>query len=551
MGTSIEALSSALWRSQGLSDGTAHVIDACIGLFGADAALIEIDDPDRGSWTQIAQRGLSPEIAALLDGGCREHPLIGPNLALGARICLPELRGPLDVPAMHAAGWVCCHASPLSGWNGELRGVLWTLFRRRWQREDDGLSALDAICSLAGDFIERCIADRAQAARESLLQTALADVNEAVVVRRRGGGPELFNDATFRMLGFPDRQSCERALGDPGFLEAMDMQWNPLQSHALPLQRLFDSGTVADARIRIRRRDTGLTISVSCRAMPVHDAEGTVVAGALIMHDITALEREERALRERGEALEQLVAERSRELALARDEAEKANRRKSQFLAAASHDLRQPLQAAMLHLGILREDLASEVQRETCRHIEAALGEMSGALDQILDYSRLHRGILQPRLEDFPAAQVLEPLLAIHAAEAERKGLGLSLEGEPGLGVRSDPVLLARIVSNLVANALRYTQEGSVRIGCGRADRDRVRISVRDTGVGIPAERLAEIFDAWVQLDESAGERRGGLGLGLAIVRGFALALGCTPGVVSEPGHGSCFWIDVPVALAT
>jgi two-component system CheB/CheR fusion protein len=248
------------------------------------------------------------------------------------------------------------------------------------------------------------------------------------------------------------------------------------------------------------------------------------------MEDVSARLRAERALVE------------------ARRVAERALAAKTRFLAAASHDLRQPLQGA-----ILFHDLVAHRNRDPDLHggledLGRALEAMRELLEMLLDISRLDAGIV----EACPVRLALGPLLAQLAAEAAPQarlgGIGLRLVAS-SVAIRSDPKLLARILRNLVANALRYTEHGRVLIGCRRRG-DVAAIQVWDTGRGISAEDLPGIFEEFQQLANPARERAKGLGLGLAIVRRLATLLGHPVDVRSWPGRGSVFEIQVPLLAA-
>ncbi|HYC02190.1 MAG TPA: PAS domain S-box protein [Azospirillaceae bacterium] len=252
---------------------------------------------------------------------------------------------------------------------------------------------------------------------------------------------------------------------------------------------------------------------------------------------------------DRQRAAEELL--RAKEQAdTARQEAERANLAKSKFLAAASHDLRQPMQGAMLLASVLEGYLPSGTGREVLGHLDRSLHALKGLLDGLLDISRLDAGTVKAEPRDFPLAELLADLEATHGPAAAARGLSWSVAGVGGLVVRSDPTLLGRVVRNLTENALRYTPAGGhVRVACRRAG-DAVRIEVRDTGIGIPADKCAEIFEEFVQIGNEGRDREQGLGLGLAIVRRLSRLLGHPVTVSSEPGCGSCFTVEVPLGCA-
>jgi signal transduction histidine kinase/CheY-like chemotaxis protein len=241
---------------------------------------------------------------------------------------------------------------------------------------------------------------------------------------------------------------------------------------------------------------------------------------------------------------ETIRAERLRgeQLAARQAAADAALLRRARFLAAASHDLRQPLHALAMQASLLRERIGAHPAAPLVERIERATASLTDTFSALLDLSRLDAGALEPR----PTAIALDPLLADLCSEASAaaSAKGLALASPPsGLAVRSDPLLLARILRNLVDNAIRYTERGAVRV-TARADGDHVAIEVADTGPGIPAERRAEVFREFVRLAPDGAEP--GLGLGLAIVERLARALGHELELDSQPGRGTTFRLRAP-----
>jgi signal transduction histidine kinase len=228
----------------------------------------------------------------------------------------------------------------------------------------------------------------------------------------------------------------------------------------------------------------------------------------------------------------------------ARDAAERANAAKSRFLAAASHDLRQPIQAAALFLGLLeRRDLDPPTQT-LVGQLATALSGVQGLLDGLLELARLESGMIVPEI----GAVVLDELLVRLAQEfdGQAQAVGLWLRMPPtGRVVASDPLLLELILRNLLANALKYTTHGGVTVEC-RDDAGRVRLAVIDTGPGIPADQWDAIFEEFRQLDNPARDRARGVGLGLAMVDRAARLLGSRVIVHSELGTGSEFSLTLP-----
>jgi two-component system CheB/CheR fusion protein len=231
----------------------------------------------------------------------------------------------------------------------------------------------------------------------------------------------------------------------------------------------------------------------------------------------------------------------------AKQQAELANLGKSRFLAAASHDLRQPLQTISLIQGVLARTLKDSSALKLVAKLDETLGAMSGMLNTLLDINQLEAGIVLPVPIDFPINDLLLQLKTEFAYHTQAGGLEWHVVS-CGLNVRSDRNLLEQILRNLLSNAVKYTNKGKVLLGCRRRG-DTLRIEVWDTGIGIPKGQLSAIFEEFHQLDNVARERSRGLGLGLAITQRLVDLLGYTIDVRSRPGKGSVFSVEVPVAL--
>jgi two-component system, sensor histidine kinase len=228
-----------------------------------------------------------------------------------------------------------------------------------------------------------------------------------------------------------------------------------------------------------------------------------------------------------------------------RDEAERANIAKSMFLAAASHDLRQPLQSLTLFASALNERIKYPEVSKIVGNINASVHALEQLFNALLDISRLDAGVLQPAVRHFRLQELLMRLVNDYAPEAEQKGLKLECPACEFV-LRSDPTLLERILRNFISNAVRYTEQGVVRVD-GVVRGDRVHIEVTDSGIGIPLDQQHEIFSEFYQLGNPERDRTKGLGLGLAIVDRVARLLEHPIHVQSAPGQGSRFSVEVPL----
>lgn len=232
-----------------------------------------------------------------------------------------------------------------------------------------------------------------------------------------------------------------------------------------------------------------------------------------------------------------------------RARADAANRAKSQFLAAASHDLRQPLHALGLLCASLRELAEEPGKREVVENMFGAIDALESTFSELLDLSRMDAGYVRPKLQDFRLAEVFDTVRSYHAAAAAGKGLTLRMQGSDAI-VHSDRALLERVLSNLLSNAVRYTDAGEVRLSAVRAGDGTLEIEVSDTGIGIAPDAQQRVFDEFVQLHNPERDRRRGLGLGLSIVRRIC-ALLCHPLVLhSVPGRGTRVLVRVPPGSA-
>jgi signal transduction histidine kinase/ActR/RegA family two-component response regulator len=241
-----------------------------------------------------------------------------------------------------------------------------------------------------------------------------------------------------------------------------------------------------------------------------------------------------------------VVQDKSRLLEMANRQLEMADRYKSHFLASASHDLRQPLHALNLFVAQLPTEKKPAERKRLVSRIDAAVASMNELFEALLDMTKLEAGILHANPVDLPVQRLLEHIETTFTALAGKKGLSLRVV-PCSAWVRSDPILLERILFNLVGNAVRYTARGGVVVGCrGRAT--QLRIDVCDTGSGIPEDQRRSIFSEFYQLATPAPDRTAGLGLGLAIVDRLGRLLGHPVQLQSNPGRGSRFSVSVPLA---
>lgn len=294
------------------------------------------------------------------------------------------------------------------------------------------------------------------------------------------------------------------------------------------------------------------TVFARWRDRILADAVWAVMAAAILAMAHLMVSSRMATDREREAKLEAAVRERTeeaerrwREAEAARAEADRANHAKARFLAAASHDLRQPFQALRLYLEVLRGKLAGSDNALAVEMASKALEGGEGLLAALLDVSTLEAGITPVNRTTFRVQEILDGLASEAAPIAAAKNLSLRVV-PCAATIDSDPVLLSRMLRNLVVNAVRYTGRGGVLIGCRRRG-ERLRIEVRDTGMGIPAAEHTLIFEDFYQIRNEARDRSAGLGLGLSVVSRCARLLDHQVTLQSREGRGSVFGIEVPL----
>jgi PAS domain S-box-containing protein len=367
----------------------------------------------------------------------------------------------------------------------------------------------------------RLAAERGRSRQQAQLTGIIESAMDAIVMLDATHRIVLFNPAAERMFG----RSAAEMLGTP--LDGL-MPQRFRSNHAGHVRAFDNAGTSSCS-----------CVSGTVRGLRANGEEFPIEASIFRVevngeHYLTSILRD-------------ITARRDAELATqaARAQAERANNAKSRFLAAASHDLRQPLSALALYVTVLDGKLAPE-DRPVLANMKSCVGSLSALLTDLLDLSKLEAGVVRPNCCTFPVADVLANDLSVHAPEAERKGVRLHCRPSSWIA-QTDRVLFKRILGNLVDNAVRYTDRGGVLVACRRRQ-GKAWVEVWDTGIGIAADKTPEIFEEFRQLGDDARTR--GSGLGLAIVAKTAALLGLEIRVHSRPGRGSVFAIELPLGQA-
>lgn len=280
-----------------------------------------------------------------------------------------------------------------------------------------------------------------------------------------------------------------------------------------------------------------------------HDIESVALGGMMIVlfliitkaafNQQQDAKRATRLLFENMDLIEQLQTQKAI--------AEKADADKSRFLAAASHDLRQPLHAMQLYLSSVNPTLGLTKQPQVWQGLQRSMDSLHALFNSLLDLSRLDAGMLEPNWQAFSLKALVDGFIEEYIAQAQQKGLQLFLPA-PDVAVCSDPALLETIIRNLLSNAIRYTATGSVTLNWSKHSETTVLLEVIDTGVGIPSGYQQEIFNEYFQINNPERDKNKGLGLGLAIVRRLAKLLRCDISVSSSQVGGATFYLMLPAA---
>jgi len=388
---------------------------------------------------------------------------------------------------------------------------------------------LDAVAAIVGE------ASQDLRFNQRVLEAALENMSQGISVVDRELALVAWNRTYAALFGYqPD-------LLRVGIPVAELVRWN--------IEHGLGGGGGVDAEVarRIAHMRAG-TPYVAERTFPdgrVVEIRGNPMPGGgfvATFTDVTAFRRAEHELKRANETLEQRVAERTGALVRASAAAERANREKTRFLAAVSHDLAQPLHAAHLFAHVLAQRVVDPAEAETVAHIDGALKSAESLLAGLLDISRLDAGGMQARPRAFATAELLPGLAAEFRVLAQAKGLRLRCVPTRAW-LHGDPQLLRRVLQNFLSNAVKYTHGGSVLLGCRRRG-DALRIEVWDTGGGIAERDRVLVFEEFHRLDRDGA----GLGLGLSIAERIARLLGLALTLRSWPGRGSVFAIEVPRA---
>lgn len=344
----------------------------------------------------------------------------------------------------------------------------------------------------------------------------LAEGSIQGIAVHRDGRPLFVNRAWAAIHGFDSPE------GAAAMADVNEMVAEPDRERVRMLHRQLEFGNDPSQRYEYQavRRD-GSSVWLECMERVVPWRGNSAVQSTVI--DIT----------------ERKLAESELHRAIAR--AEQATNTRTRFFAAASHDLRQPLHAIALYLPLIEKRMETEEGRDMVLSVRKSCESMRTLLDSLLDISKLDAGVIQPNISDVAIIDIMDQLAMEFAPQAASAGIDLRVV-PVDYRVRSDAILLQRILRNLLSNALRYTSQGKILMGARRRN-GKIRIEVWDTGAGIAEEEQARIFEEFYQASNASGAQGGGLGLGLAIIDRLVRLLGHQITMRSWPGKGSVFCI--------
>ncbi len=377
------------------------------------------------------------------------------------------------------------------------------------------------------------------------LSQAVAQSSESVVITDLDGRIEYVNETFERMTGY----RADEVLGEnPRLLDAGRTPRGSFEA----LWRALARGKPWKGRFWNRRKDGSEYVAFAVIS-PMRQRDGRITHYVAVEEDITEKQRVGEELDRHRYHLEELVVERTRQLAEARTRAEDANRAKSEFLANMSHEIRTPMNAIIGLTHLLRRDTEDPAEQARLSQIDTAATHLLRLIDDVLDLSKIEAGKLNLEDTSFTVGDILAQIRDLVADQAQRKGIGIttSLHGveDP---VRGDPTRLRQALLNLAANAVKFTETGTIvlraRMVQHDADSATICFEVEDTGIGIEADVLSTLFEPFQQADASTTRRFGGTGLGLVITARLARLMGGGVQVDSVPGRGSVFRMTVRLA---
>ena len=395
------------------------------------------------------------------------------------------------------------------------------------------------------------ITARKQAERQLLLLSmAVEQSTEGILITDVDGNIEYVNEAFVRISGF----SREEAIGQTPRI--LDSGLTPRETYT-GMWAVLSRGQLWQGEL-VNKRKGGEIYTERLTIMPMRQ-DGRVTHYVAVKEDVTEKRRNADELERHRHHLEELVAERTAELAVAHEAAEAASRAKSAFLANMSHEIRTPMNGVIGMSDLLLGSTLTAEQRDYAKTIRHSADSLLGLINDILDFSKVEAGKLQLEAIPFAPAELLHDIVALLAHQAALKEIGLSTASVPGVPAQllGDPGRLRQILLNLAGNAVKFTETGGVKItmaseaAAGQPDQVWLDFRIADSGIGMSREVVDNLFAPFYQGDASTTRRFGGSGLGLSICRRLVELMGGSIEVASTPGVGSEFRLRLPFGVVT
>ena len=400
----------------------------------------------------------------------------------------------------------------------------------------------DLIYTIIHDITDRKRAEEALRTEEARMRAITESARDAILMMDPAGNISFWNPAAERIFGY----SSAEALGRNLHALLVPQRYHATHQEAFTRFRATGQGDVVGKSVELEAcHKDGREISVELSLSALQLADGWHSVG--ILRDITARKQAEEAMREMNLALERQTLF-SKEMA---SEAQMASAAKSEFLANMSHEIRTPMNGVIGMTGLLLDTDLTEEQRRYAQTVRSCGESLLSLINDILDFSKIEAKKLDLETLDFDLQNLLDDFAATMALRAHDKDLELLCAADPNVPSRlqGDPGRLRQILTNLAGNALKFTQQGEVAIRATLESETHedvlLRFTIRDTGIGIPQDKIAQIFDKFTQADSSTTRKYGGTGLGLAISKQLSELMGGEIGVESTEGVGTEFWFTV------
>ncbi|MFO7917244.1 MAG: PAS domain S-box protein [Anaerolineae bacterium] len=427
--------------------------------------------------------------------------------------------------------WVSTVKAPLQGDEGQIVGTF----------------------GISRDITARVRAEEALRESEAKFRSIFEESPIAIELYDARGRPLDANPRFLELFGIEDVEAVADVPLFPNSYLPPDTEERLRRGEVVRYETVYDFARVK-AQNRYETSRSGV-IHVAGTISALQWEDGDIDGYLVQVQDVTERVRHLERIRRDREELEIANRELERSIAQANRlalEADEANRAKSEFLANMSHEIRTPMNGVIGMTGLLLDTDLSEEQRDYVEAVRSSADALLGLINDILDFSKIEAGRMELEMADFDLRAMVEDMIDVLVLRAHEKGLELTslIERDVPVLLRGDPGRLRQILVNLVGNAIKFTPEGQVALRIGLEEEDEeeatLRFSVTDTGIGIPEDRLDDIFEDFGQVDASTTRNFGGTGLGLSIARRLTEMMGGQIGVESEEGVGSTFWFTIP-----